>query len=218
MSKNTAEEELYSQLSQAVVSMKADEVRALSLKVLELGLLPEIAIDKGLAEGMNRVGKLFAEKVYFVPEVLVCAKAMSAGFEILKPKVLEGKLADKGTIVIGVVEGDFHDIGKNIVKLMLEAGGFRMVDVGKNASYDKFAQTISTEKPLIVALSTLMTTTMDSMAEIVSKLRERNSSLKFMVGGAPVNQDFADKIGAHFYGKDAYEAVQGARQLTLKNA
>jgi methanogenic corrinoid protein MtbC1 len=210
------EKDLYSQLSRAVVSMKAEVVREIATKILDLGLPPEKAIEQGLAEGMNEVGKLFTEKVYFVPEVLVCAKAMYVGFEILKPKVLEGKLTNRGTIVIGVVEGDFHDIGKNIVKLMLEAGGYRLIDLGKNASLAKFEQSVSTEKPAIVALSTLMTTTMDSMAHIVFKLQVNYPKLKFMIGGAPVSQDFANKIGAHFYGKDAYQAVQGARHLTLE--
>ena len=205
--------EIYRELAKAVVAMNTTEVERLAQKVLDEGLPAAEAIQLGLAAGMNEVGRLFAAKEYFVPEVLVCSKAMYAGFDILKGKVVEGALTNKGTIVIGVVDGDFHDIGKNIVKLMLEAAGFRLIDLGKNVTLDKFVETVNKEKPSIVALSTLMTTTMDSMEIIVKSFNESNSEIKLMIGGAPVNQDFANSIGAHFYGEDASEAVKGAHQL-----
>jgi methanogenic corrinoid protein MtbC1 len=208
--------ELYRQLSKAVVAMNAEEAKKLAQRVLEEGLPPDEAIEKGLAAGMNRVGELFAAKEYFVPEVLVCSRAMYAGFDILKSHVVEGKIGTKGTIAIGVVDGDFHDIGKNIVKLMLEAAGFRLIDLGKNVTSEKFLQSVLEEKPAIVALSTLMTTTMDSMEVITADLLANNPHLKIMVGGAPVNLDFARSIGAHFYGSDAREAVKGAHQLLGK--
>ena len=207
-------EDIYQRLAAAVVAMKPDEVSILAQQALDEGYPPEEAIQKGLAAGMNEVGKLFAAKEYFVPEVLVCARAMYAGFDILKEKVVEGKIINKGTIVIGVVDGDYHDIGKNIVKLMLEASGFRIVDLGKNVTLETFNTTVSDENPAIVALSTLMTTTMDSMAEIVTSLKENYPDLKLMVGGAPVNNNFAASIGAHFYGDDAMQAVEGAHILT----
>jgi len=206
--------EIYQQLASAVVGMKADEVKRLSRLALEQGLPADEAIEKGLAAGMNEVGRLFAAKEYFVPEVLVCAKAMYEGFDILKDKVVKGKITDKGAIVIGVVEGDFHDIGKNIVKLMLEAAGFRIIDLGKNVRPEKFLNALQNDKNIsIAALSTLMTTTMENIEAIARKLLEVNQDLKIMVGGAPVNQDFARHIGAHFYGEDARQAVLGARQL-----
>ena len=180
---------------------------------MELGLPPEDAIQIGLAVGMKEVGRLFAAKEYFVPEVLVCAKTMYVGFDILKDKVVAGKISSKGTVVIGVVDGDFHDIGKNIVKLMLEASGFRIVDLGKNVTLDSFRRTVDAEQPDIVALSTLMTTTMDSMEEIVHALNQSYPDLKIMIGGAPVSGDFAGSVGAHFYGEDAARAVDGAHQL-----
>ena len=204
---------IYQQLSQAVVKMQADEVLRLANLVLEENLSPEEAIEHGLAAGMNDVGRLFACKEYFVPEVLVCARAMYGGFDILKEKVVEGKITSKGTFLIGVVDGDFHDIGKNIVKLMMEAAGFKPVDLGKNVSQEKFLAACETEKPGIVAMSTLMTTTMDSMSEIAAEVLERFPEVKIMIGGAPVNQDFARSIGAHFYGEDAGEAVAGAHKL-----
>ncbi len=204
---------IYDKLAKAVVDLKAAEVKRLALQVLDEGLPPSEAIQKGLAAGMQEVGKLFSCKDYFVPEVLVSARAMYTGFNILKPKVIEGAVADKGTIIIGVVEGDYHDIGKNIIKLMLEASGFRLIDLGKNVSGDAFVQAVNDEKPVIVALSTLMTTTMDSMEEIVSRINKESTSTKTMIGGAPVNPDFADSIGAHFYGEDVDQALEGAHKL-----
>ena len=193
--------------------MNAEEVKRLAHRALKAGLPPEEAIEKGLAAGMNEVGRLFARKEYFVPEVLVCARAMYGGFDILKEKVVDGKLPHKATIVIGVVDGDFHDIGKNIVKLMLEAAGFEMVDLGKNVGLSEFAAASDRVNPAIAALSTLMTTTMDNMELIVKELLKLKPGLKIMVGGAPVNQDFADSIGAHFYGEDARQAVLGAHKI-----
>ncbi len=205
--------DLYAKLAQAVVKMDAAEVVRLSGIVLEKGYPPEEAIEKGLAAGMNEVGRLFAAKKYFVPEVLVCSKAMYAGFDILKDKVVEGGVSRKGTVVIGVVEGDFHDIGKNIVKLLLESSGFDLVDLGKNVSQDKFLGALAEQKPALLALSTLMTTTMDRMAQIADSVLHRFPKVKLMIGGAPVNGDFARSIGAHFYGKDARAAVLGAHDL-----
>jgi len=205
--------EIYRQLAEAVVKMRADEVIRLSHLALEQGLPPETAIEQGLAAGMNEVGKLFACKEYFVPEVLVCARTMYKGFDILKEKVKDGKMPSRGKIVIGVVDGDFHDIGKNIVKLMLEAAGFQAVDLGKNVDLDKFLYACESEKPNLAALSTLMTTTMDSMEAITQSIKERFPEVRIMIGGAPVNYDFAEAIGAHFYGADAKEAVDGALKL-----
>lgn len=206
--------EIYQQIAAAVVAMNAEEVKRLAGMVIEKGYPPEDAITQGLAAGMSEVGRLFACKEYFVPEVLVCARAMYAGFDILKEKVVAGAMPDKGTIVIGVVGGDFHDIGKNIVKLMLEAAGFRIIDLGKNVKAERFLEAVSDEKPAIVALSTLMTTTMDSMSAIAARLKQDFASVKVMVGGAPVTPDFAASIGADFYGSDAREAVQGAHLLS----
>lgn len=205
--------EIYRQLAQAVVQMKKDEVIRLAKLVLEQKLPPEEAIEFGLAAGMNEVGRLFACKEYFVPEVLVCARSMYGGFDILKERVVEGKIPNKGTFVIGVVDGDFHDIGKNIVKLMLEAAGFKPVDLGKNVNSEKFFEACETHNPSILAMSTLMTTTMDSMAEIAAGVQEKFPGTKIMLGGAPVNQDFVESVGAHFYGQDAREAVFGAHKV-----
>ncbi len=205
---------IYRGLAEAVVKMDSDEVTRLAQSVIERGIPAEEAIEQGLAAGMNEVGKLFAAKEYFVPEVLVCAQTMYKGFNILKDSVVEGSIRSKGTIVIGVVAGDFHDIGKNIVKLLLEASGFKIIDAGKNASADTLLQSLAADAEVsIVALSTLMTTTMESMKEIVAKVKNTYPEKRIMVGGAPLNSDFARSIGADFYGKDAREAVAGAHRL-----
>ena len=205
--------EIYIKLAGAVVRMQAAEVIRLSQEVLEAGLPPEEAIEFGLAAGMNEVGRLFSCKEYFVPEVLVCARAMYGGFDILKDKVVAGNMPNKGKVVIGVVSGDFHDIGKNIVKLMLEAAGFQPIDLGKNVPLEKYLETCAAEKPSLAALSTLMTTTMEDMGEIVKTIKEKFPEIKVMVGGAPVSQDYANAIGADFYGEDAKAAVDGALQM-----
>jgi corrinoid protein of di/trimethylamine methyltransferase len=206
--------DIYQELARAVVEMRAEDVRLLAQRVLDEGYPPLEAIELGLAAGMNEVGKRFATGECFVPEILVCSRAMYTGFNLLKGKIINGKCIDKGTVVIGVVEGDFHDIGKNIVRIMLEAAGFRVVDLGKNVTEAQFMETIEQEKPQILALSTLMTTTMDSMVDIVAAVRERHPAVKIMVGGAPVNQDFAHSIGADFYGENVHQAVEGAQKLT----
>lgn len=205
--------ELLEQLADAVVKMKSEEVRILSQRVINEGHSPVQAIQQGLAVGMYRVGELFAAKEYFVPEVLVCARAMYAGFDLLKAEVSVESISNKGTILIGVVEGDHHDIGKNIVRLMLEAAGFRLVDLGKNARLNTIEEKVVSENADLVALSTLMTTTMENMERIVTSLKTSYPDLRLMIGGAPVNQDFADSIGAHFYGSDAQDAVKGAHKL-----
>jgi len=205
--------EIYKQLADAVVNMKPKQMKELAQRALDEGCPAEEAIEKGLVAGMNEVGRLFAAHEYFVPEMLVCAKSLYTGFEVLKPKVLEGKLQTKGTIAIGVVDGDFHDIGKNIVKLLLEASGFKIIDLGKNVPLSKFEKALVERQVHIVALSTLMTTTMDNMEEIVLQIKKKNPGIKLMVGGAPVNEDFADQAGAHFYGENAKIAVQGAHKL-----
>ncbi len=204
---------IYEQLASAVLEMKSDEVERLAHLALKEGYPPEEAIEQGLGVGMNEVGRLFAANVYFVPEVLVCAKAMYAGFAILKAQVIGGALKRKGSIVIGVVAGDYHDIGKNIVKLMLEASGFRIIDLGKDVTQDRFCEAIATEKPDIAAMSTLITTTMENMSDIATSLKRQFPELKLMVGGAPVSESFSRSIGAHYYGEDARQAVEGAHDL-----
>jgi len=206
-------DDLNQQLAGAVIRMDSAEVRRLATLVIHQGLSPVDAIEHGLAVGMNEVGRRFVCGDYFVPEVLVAAQAMYAGFDLLKEYVPRDSLKSKGTVVIGVVERDVHDIGKNIVKLMIEAAGFRVVDLGKSASAQKFLDVAREENAEIVALSTLMTTTMERMAKTVELLRSEAPEIKIMVGGAPISARWAASVGAHFYGANARDAVIGAHTL-----
>lgn len=206
---------LWRELADAVVRMDEEQTITLAKQVLKNDFSPKEAILHGLTEGMRQVGEKFARKCYFVPEVLVCAETMYAGFDILKEHI-PGEEAQKGTsVIIGVVEGDFHDIGKNIVALMLQTAGFIIHDLGYNVSVLTFLQKIREIKPDIVALSTLMSTTLECMREVVHAIRNEFADIspKIMVGGAPVSQLFAEQIRADFYGEDAQQAVIGAKQL-----
>jgi len=208
-------EKLWKELAEAVVQMDEERARMLAQKVLDEGFSPKDAILHGLAEGMRQVGEKFAQKCYFVPEVLVCAEAMYAGFDILKEHVPDEEKRKGMSVIIGVVEGDFHDIGKNIVALMLQTAGFIIHDLGSNVPVERFIQRIRELKPDIVALSTLMTTTLETVKDIVNEIRLRfaHKPPKIMIGGASVSQNFAVEIGADFYGEDAQDAVKGAKQL-----
>ncbi|MCX7745358.1 MAG: corrinoid protein [Clostridia bacterium] len=208
-------EELYKSLSDAVVNMEEEEAVILSKEVIEKNFDAYEAIDKGLADGMERAGQLFEEEEYFIPELLMCSDAMYAGLDILKPHIKAGEQGEKHKVVIGVVEGDTHDIGKNLVKIMLETSGFEVVDLGRDIPPRDFVEKAKEINAKIIALSTLMTTTMDGMAEVINILRsqELRESFKVMIGGGPISQSFADKIGADGYSVNAAEAVKLARKL-----
>jgi len=207
--------ELFQKLSDAVVEMEEDDVAELSERVVAEGLDAYQAIDKGLADGMERAGQLFEEQEYFVPELILCADAMYTGLDILKPHIKTESEGKKYTVVIGVIEGDTHDIGKNLVKIMLEAAGFNMIDLGRDILPSDFADAAVTNNADVIAISTLMTTTMSGMAEVVEILKERGIRDKFevIVGGGPISQSFADKIGADGYASNASEAVRLLRKI-----
>jgi corrinoid protein of di/trimethylamine methyltransferase len=208
-------EELYLKLSAAVVEM--DEARALDLSLQSIagGADPYATIDRGLVHGMMRASQLFEEEEYFIPELLLCSDAMYAGLDVLQPRLPRDGRAAKHKVVIGVVEGDTHDIGKNLVKIMLDASSFHVIDLGRDVPPQRFVDTAVAEGAELVALSTLMTTTMDSMAEVIrilerDRLRER---FKVMVGGGPISQAFAQRIGADGYASNAADAVRLAKRL-----
>jgi methylmalonyl-CoA mutase cobalamin-binding domain/chain len=164
---------------------------------------------------MERAGTLFEEEEYFVPELIICSDAMNAGIDILKPHLKQGEAAAKHRCVIGVIEGDTHDIGKNLVKIMLEASGFDMVDLGRDVPPQTFVDKAIETNAELILLSSLMTTTMDSMADVVKLLTEQGvrDRFKVAVGGGPISKAFSDKIGADGYGKNATEAVRLCRSL-----
>ncbi|EIW19792.1 MULTISPECIES: corrinoid protein [Pelosinus] len=211
-------EELLKQLADAVVDMDEEKAVELSQIIVAEGIDAYEAIEKGLSAGMEVAGRLFEEEEYFIPELLMCSDAMYAGLSVLKPhlKAKEGAAEEKVKIVIGVIEGDTHDIGKNLVKILLETSGYEIIDLGRDISPQKFIDTAKEQDAKIIAISTLMTTTMDGLAEVIRLLQQQDirEQFKVMIGGAPVSQAFADKIGADSYAVNAATAVRLARQLT----
>ncbi|MFT5873159.1 MAG: dimethylamine corrinoid protein [Clostridium sp.] len=208
-------EVLFKKLEDSVVDMDEEEAVAISKQVISEKYDAFEAIDKGLSKGMEKAGKLFEEEEYFIPELLMCSDAMYAGLDVLKPHIKIDKNEVKLKVVIGVVEGDTHDIGKNLVKIMLETSGFDVIDLGRDVPPSIFVERAKEENANIIALSTLMTTTMDGMAEVIRILDKQNIREKFkiMIGGGPISQGFADKIGADGYSVNAAEAIRLARKL-----
>jgi corrinoid protein of di/trimethylamine methyltransferase len=208
-------EELIEGLKKGVINYDEDEVKKLAQEWLDAGYDANEGIFEGLAAGMEVVGELFANNEYFVPEVLMCADALYAGLDILRPhvKVDESKAKLKGEVVIGTVEGDVHDIGKNIVKLMFEVAGFTVHDLGKDVPLDKFVEEQMRTDSDLVCLSAMMTTTMVGMKKVIEKMREKNPDVKILIGGAPVSKQVADKWGADGYGQDASNALTEAIRM-----
>ncbi len=213
-------ERLHQELSDAVVAFDDDKVIAAAGEVIAQGLDAYDAIDHGLAHGMERAGKLFEDEEYFVPEILLCADAMYAGIDLLQPHIPQGSQRKKGRVVIGVVEGDTHDIGKNLVRIMLQAAGFEIHDLGRDVAPRRFVDTALEVQADIIAVSTLMTTTMDGMAEVIRILNRENvrGDFKVVVGGAPLSHAFARKIGADGYAANAIEATKLAHHLVAIHA
>lgn len=208
-------EDLLAQMAHAVVEMEEEQTAKLAEEYLQQGYDCYDAISLGLTKGMDKAGQLFEEEEYFVPELLLCSDAMYAGLEVLQPHLQPTEIVQKQKIVLGVVEGDTHDIGKNLVKIMLETAGFEVVDLGRDTPAMHFIEKAKELEAQIIAVSTLMTTTMDGMEEIMRLIAEENlqDKIKVMVGGGPISRSFATKIGAH-YAEDASKAAAMAKQLT----
>lgn len=203
---------------QALSEGKADAVRALIHKTLAEGLSPETVLNEGLIKAMERIGVLFKNSDIFMPEVLVAAHAMHAGLGALKPLLAKGTGERATRVVLGTVKGDLHDIGKNLVGMMLEGGGFEVVDVGVNVPAEKFVQTAREQGAKVIGISALLTTTMVNMKETVAAVRaEGLDGVKVIVGGAPVTAKFAEQIGADGYAADAGTVVEAVGAL-LKGA
>jgi len=201
-----------SMLSRAKAMTQTEEI----VKDALANNVPAIEIlNNGLIAAMSVIGDKFSEGEVYIPDVLIAARAMQMSMDMLKPHLSNEKPAFKGTVVIGTVKGDLHDIGKNLVKYMLQGGGFNVIDLGNDVSPEKFADAVRTHKPGIVAMSALLTTTMTSMKDIVEGLVETGlrDEVKVMIGGAPVTQDFADRIKADGYAKDAGSAIHKAGEL-----
>ena len=205
-------------LSVAIETGDRDKAIELTNEALSAGISPHDIIGIGLQGGMGVVGEKFSSGEYFLPDMLMAARAMTSSLEILKP-LLEGtSLASMGTVVIGTVEGDLHDIGKNIVATLLRGNGFEVFDLGTNVSDKRFVDEVKEKKADILGLSALLTTTMPVMSRVIKSLDEAGirSSVKVIIGGAPVTQDFANYIGADAYARDGGRAVPVCKQMLGK--
>ena len=211
----SSKEELLKRLSDGVLDMEEEDVAEAAREYLESGYPALDGIMEGLIDGMNRAGQLFEEEEYFVTDILLCSDAMYAGLDVLKPHLPTESEDNKKKVVIGVVEGDTHDIGKNLVKIMLETAGFEMIDLGRDVPLQKFVDSAKEEGAELVCMSTLMTTTMAGMETVIHLLEEAGirDQMKVMIGGGPISQKFADKIGADGYSQNAVEAVNLAKRL-----
>ncbi len=185
----------------------------LTMRAVELGISPQRILEKSLIPAMGRVGKQFSERIIFVPQMLMSAKAMGASMTVLKPFFINGAIKNKGTFIIGTVKGDLHDIGKNLVSMIIEGGGWSVVDLGVDVRADRFLEAMEKYPGSVIGLSALLTTTLASMEKIVREIKLRDSRRTVMIGGAPVTQDFCDKIGADFYSPDPHGAVNYLDQI-----
>ena len=200
-------------ISESLQRGAAEKVEELVKKALEENLLPKDILENGLIKGMDIIGAKFKKNEVYVPEVLIAARAMHAGMSILRPKLAETGVKNIGKVAMGTVKGDLHDIGKNLVKMMLEGAGFEVIDLGIDVSPDKFVEAVKEHKPNIIGMSALLTTTMVNMAEVIKALEAAGlrDKVKIMIGGAPITQNYADQIGADGYSPDAASAVDKAK-------
>lgn len=192
-----------------------DAVEAATRKAINAGMPPKEILDDGLIAGMDAVGRDFKAGDLFIPEVLLCARAMHAGLEILRPLLAESGVPAQGKLVIGTVAGDLHDIGKNLVSMMLQGAGFEVIDLGTNVSPEKFVEAVRAENADLVGMSALLTTTMPSMKATIEALIQAGlrDKVKVLIGGAPVTAKYAQDIGADSFAPDAGAAVEVARDL-----
>ena len=201
------------QIKDALIQGDDRKVRALTEEALAAGRAPEEILNQGLIAAMEMVGERFRTREIFLPDVLLAARAMYAGLDLIKPRLEGGTVPSRGTVVIGTVEGDLHDIGKNLVGIMLRGAGFNVVDLGNNVAPAAFVEAARSNGAAVVGMSALLTTTMPVMGRVVSALREAGlAKVKTIVGGAPVSDTFARQIGADGYGYDAARAVEMVRE------
>ena len=205
----------YSALKEAVIEGNASQARALTQAAIDSGAAAQEVLDSALIPAMDTVGEKFSAREFYIPEMLIAARAMQAGLAILKPLLLAAESKSRGKVVLGTVKGDLHDIGKNLVGMMLQGGGFDVVDLGTDVKPARFVEAVESEKPDLVMMSALLTTTMTAMKETVAALTEAGlrGSVRVGIGGAPVTQRFADEIGADFYAPDATGAASKAKEF-----
>lgn len=203
----------FKEIAEALIEGNAGKVKDLVMSALDQKKEPKKIVDEGLIAGMDVVGVRFKNCEMYIPEVLASARAMHAGMEILEPLLGKGESRSKGVFVIGTVKGDLHDIGKNLVAMLLKGAGWKVVDLGVNVNSEDFVKSAVEEKADIIGLSALLTTTMVHMKDVVELVKAQGCKSKVIIGGAPINKGFADQIGAHGYAPDAATAVDVARSL-----
>lgn len=208
---------LLDDLHKSVIEGDANGARALVERAMAEGLPPDQILNQGLIASMSKVGQLFEAGEFFVPEMLITARAMKSGLELLRPGLAAANVKAVGKIVIGTVQGDLHDIGKNLVAMMLEGAGFEVIDLGVDVSPEKFVGAVKEQRPSLIGLSALLTTTMPKMPATIEALNQAGvrDSVKVMIGGAPVTEKYAGEIGADIYAPDASSAATRARQAML---
>ncbi|MHC4220096.1 MAG: corrinoid protein [Planctomycetota bacterium] len=207
--------EMLAQLAQAVEDGDSPKVSALTGQAIEAKLPAQQILDDGLLEGMATVGERFKAHEIFLPDVLLAARAMYVGMDLLKPLLISQNVPSRGKVVIGSIHGDLHDIGKNLVGIMLKGAGFEIIDLGNDVAPQRFVEEAETQQAPVIGMSALLTTTMQGMRTVVELLRERGLAgrIKTIVGGAPVSAEFAGQIGADAYGFDAANAVDRVTEL-----
>ena len=203
-------------IAENLMKGKANDVKALVEKALNDGELPVKILNEGLLAGMSVIGEKFKKNEVYVPEVLIAARAMKAGMQILQPKLISSGVKPLGVAVIGTVKGDLHDIGKNLVGMMLEGAGLKVVDLGIDVPPEKFIEGAKSHAAQVIGVSALLTTTMTSMKAVVEAVKASGMKTKVMIGGAPVTQSFCDEIGADGYAPDAASAADLAKRLLSK--
>jgi len=202
-------------IAEFLIAGKIDEVGNLTQELLDDGVSAEDVMQKGLFAGMDVVGQRFKNCEMFIPEVLRSAKAMQASMDILRPILTEANVSSAGTVVMATVQGDLHDIGKNLAGMMMEGAGFKIIDMGIDRKTEDIVQAVKDNKPQILGLSALLTTTMPKMGEVINALKEAGirDQVKVMIGGAPVTEDFAEEIGADAYAPNAAIGTEKAQEL-----
>ena len=198
------------ELSEFLQKGRVKNVKELVQKALDEGIAPNVILEEGLLSGMSVVGEKFKKNEVFVPEVLIAARAMNAGTTMLKPCLVQEGVESKGTVVIGTVKGDLHDICKNIVKMMMEGKGMNVIDLGVDVSAEQYVQAAKENDADLIACSTLLTTTMGEIKNVVDLVKKEGIRAKVMIGGAPVTQDFCDSVQADSYTPDAATAAEVA--------
>ena len=205
--------ELMTNLGETLLAGNLEEIKRLTEEALTAGTTPQDILEQGLRPAMETLGDRFSRGEAFLPELLVAAETMKASMEVLQPAIVRDGVAPKATMILGTVEGDIHDIGKNLVKMMFEGAGYKVIDLDINVKADKFLEAYHKEKPDLVGLSALLTNTIGVMEKVIQAIREYDPKAKFIIGGAPVNQEFCDRVGADGYAADAGEAVRVGNRI-----